>query len=264
MAAGEKKADLFAWLVQYHCDVNLQHCLPYMTDGRLLKLRGQPLVEGYDEIQVPEDYRGLIIVANGDQLASRLKTDKVILDRHLPEPTYVPSSTDFFSYLAAQQNRDGGNVYDDLHQTFRKVREFNNNPHSLQEIGVQMEETLEEMLPADFVSADGSVPLDEIGNKTRLALKLPLAYPNTETHQIKATPYGNTSIGKVTHFGPGSKGLAEEFFFLCDPNYDGPFLNQEHSIIGVHRQYQRHPDRGIQLVSEQRVADPVAYFLRGR
>ena len=130
--------------------------------------------------------------------------------------------------------------------------EFNNNPD------LQEKAPIYSLVPSNFLSSDGSVSPKQMGVKTRLAIKMPLAYSNTHAYQIKRTPYENTGIGKVTHFGP--EGLVEEFFFRYAPEHRGSFINAKHKIIGVYRRWKRGPENQWNSLSEEVVTDPSHYF----
>jgi len=110
--------------------------------------------------------------------------------------------------------------------------------------------SLRDMLPRDFIAVETDSLLNErnLGTKTRLAIKLPQAYDRTKAFQIKRTAYGLLGIGKVTQFGP--QGLEQEFFFRYEPRSEGPFVDAEAGIVGIHRQYERQ-EQGLILISTQ-------------
>lgn len=245
--------DLFSWLVEYHCKENLPQCLPHLKDGRAYVL-GRPIEEGEEN----ELYKGLLIISNGDTLVSKLSNGHVIND----DPAKlryadVSDKTDLWRYINERRNKDGAYIYDGKNGRITKAAEVNNNPSSMPQ-GID----LSSMIPADFVYSEGN-EIDEsedLGTKTRLAIRTPHAYENTNTHQIKRTAYGNTGLGKVTHFGP--QGLIEEFFFRYAPNSKGPFIDKKHGIVGVYRSYERNDDGRLVKVLEQLVGEPREYFKR--
>lgn len=234
-----EKGDLFWWLVDYHSTVNLQESLPKIKNGALDD-KGGKYKEGTDK-GCP--YDGVLIIANGSTLADRLVEDKVI--HHKPnEFLGIPSKNNLFDYLNQQSGEDGSYIYDSHRERIANVMEFNNSPPNL-----STDFDIYSMIPSDFTSADGSKPLDTIGTKTRLAIKMPQAYQNTEAFQIKRSRYGTLGMGKVTHFS--DQGLVEEFLFTYDPSSDGPFVHKKKGIIGLLRTYQRDGNGPLYRASEK-------------
>ena len=222
---------LFKWLVHYHCRVNLPKCLPYLSDGKLY-VRGQALQEAFDENEL---YKGLLLVAGADVRVERLIREGLLFD----EPTAfvgIPEEEFFFSYLRNQQNGDGAYLVDHSARRIAHVLEMNNAPPQIM-IGGTAANTLGinvyQKLPPDFVSAKGDVTTRNIGTKTRLAIKIPLAYHGLETYQIKRSAYTPFGMGKVTHFD--RHGLREEFYFVHDDEKVTPFV--EDAIVGVYVKY---------------------------
>ncbi len=233
--------DIFKWLVEFHSRVNLERCLPYVSEGKV-HVRGDPLQEGYDENDL---CKGLLIVANGDTLMSRLREDLVIHDE-LGEVVKIKNKHDFFRYLLTQRNSDGAYLFDRVNGKISRVSELNNHLPNAARL------SLSTMVPEDFVSSTGDVAVaHNMGTKTRLAIKFPHAYSNTETFQIKRSAYTPFGLGKVTHFG--AQGLLEEMFFTCDPDLWEARPTQ--SIKLVYRRYGR--DSAGQLV---KMAEEVRSF----
>jgi len=231
-----------------------------MKNGKV-HLHGQPL----DERRFSRDafipgsenelYTGVLLVANGTTLVDKLSEGHIIEDD--PRDLYfvnAESKEDFFNYLSEEKGNDGAHIYDGVNKRIARIMDFNNRPPLAEKAPVYS------LVPDNFLSSDGSVSPKYMGVKTRLAIKMPLAYDSTHTYQIKRTPYENTGIGKVTHFGPD--GLVEEFFFRHMPEHKGQFINQEHKIMGVYRCWERRSDHSWHLRSEELVADPTEYFSR--
>ncbi len=233
---------LFSWLVDYHCGVNVEQCLPYMREGTVHNAGGRPLEEGVEE---NEHYKGLLIVANGDTLADKLSAGGVIHDD--PDEldfVRIAQPADLFQYLSRQRNSDGAYIVNGKKGEITRVSEVNN--------GLRVPGSIYDQVPADFVSYDGKVPVrGNLGTKTRLAIKMPLAYGETNTFQVKRTAYGNTGIGIVTHFGP--QGLMEEFFLRHNPSSAGSYLWPKQHLIGVHRRYERDGEDQLVRVAEEQV-----------
>jgi hypothetical protein len=233
-----KKINIFPLLVVYHQQVNLERCKRYIDKNGRILVEGQHLKEGSD-IKTP--HQGMLIIANGDTLVDRLRKGEIIFDE--PEPfTTLSDKNDFFTYLDKQIDCDGAYVFDSVNSRITRVDELNNSPRSL-----PRELNIYDMIPNDFVSSDGSI-YNSLGTKTRLAIKIPHAYPNTEAFQIKRSAYTHLGMGKVTHFD--RDGLNEEFFFRTFWEDQQLTLRL---IKGVYRTYSRENDKLIRV--SQRIID---------
>ena len=220
--------NLFELLVKYHVETNLRRCRPYMENGVLVDEEGLPFQEGSDEL--PNPHKGFLIVANGDTLAERLRRDRFISEDP-DEFVRLYGEGDFFTYLSEQRGKDGAYIFNGAKDSIARVAELNNHPPSLDE-----DFDVYNYVPRDFVAYDGSVPVQgNLGTKTRIAIKLPHAFQNTEAYQLKRSAYGPTRMGKVTHFT--TMGLDEEFFFTIPPLDLG--YEEDMGIDGVNRKYTR-------------------------
>lgn len=239
---------LFDWLVQYHVTQNLTVCYPHLHQGKVFTKEGKPHREGEEE---NEWYTGILIVANGSTLYDRLFADKVVLDGEMDPAVRVENVDGLATYLSEQHNGDGAYVFNGQTQEIRRVYELNNNPASLSQ-----DVWLEEVLPSDFCADNGSVSVRRnSGTKTRLAAKLPRAYEDCHTFQIKRTAYTPLGVGKVTHFT--KQGLLEEFFFRYAPHAEGPFIDEARGIVGVYRRYGRDDGGELVRLEEQLVTPPL-------
>ena len=235
METGDK---LFQWLVDYHCRHNLPAVLHHVQQGVSYNISGQRLAEGHENPY----YHGFLIIANGTTLADRLFQDRVVIDEEVEGFVPLPSKRTLFEYLGKQQDNDGAYIYDSVNRQMTRVYELNNNPAALQR------PRLVEMVPADFVTYDGTVlpAARNLGTKTRLAIKLPQTYDQVDTFQIKRSAYTALGMGKVTHFD--HEGLVEEFFLDYRPQSTRPFISRNHGIVGVYRRYR--DDEGSPVHSE--------------
>ena len=231
---------MFEWLVRYHCEENLPKCLPHIRNGRYISPFTQtPLNEGTDE---NDAYIGVLILSDGTDLLDNLVENEVItgdeddIDPFEDTPDYTP----FQRYINNQQNSDGAYVFNAINQIMARVYELNNNPKSLSRF---TNKSLLDNIPPDFVTTDRKDinPKRSLGTKTRLAIKLPLAYDDVDAFQIKRTAYTPLGMGKVTHFT--RQGLKQEFFFKYEDN----------RIIGVHRTY----DQGEMTESRMYIQQPL-------
>lgn len=241
-----EKGDLFWWLVDYHCNVNLPQVLPNIKDGVLNSKKSYR--EGSDK-DVP--YQGVLIIANGDTLADRLYEDELV-NEPPGEFRPIPSKSSLSDYLDQEVAEDGAYVYDCTHNRIAKVNDINNTPP-----GLSRDFPIYSQVPSDFVSVDGKLPVgpDTIGTKTRLAIKIPAGYARfgAEAFQIKRSRYGTLGMGKVTHFT--DQGLVKEFLFAYDPSSKGSFVDRRKGIIGLLRTYQRDSEWHLYRASESMV-DP--------
>ncbi len=236
------KERLFSRLAQYHQTVNLAACLSRMQDGVILDPHGKPYRAGVNDEN--EYYAGVLIVANGSTLVGKLTDARVITDRVYPTFHSVPTDDEFFAFHSSQGGKDRSYVYDSLTQSMARVRTFNNTPATL-----PSNYSLEGMLPRN----EG---LDDIGTKVEIAIILPQAYDNTDTYLIRRSPYGKLGMGAVMHFN--AQGLRELLYLEHDPHSKGPFIDEDHKIVGIYKQFERRDGVVVPVVapvaSESRVA----------
>jgi len=219
-----QEATIFELLVRYHIERNLPKQLEYMRDGRILDDRGRPFIQGREN----KWSQGVLLIADGATLASRLMEDHVILDEEDPEFEQLSDPAGFSDYLTTNRWRDGAYILNADGGKIAHVSQFNNNP------GSERRKPLRELLPVDFVQSAATY-LDRrlVGTRTRVAAVLPQMYP-VEAFQIKQSAYGELGIGVVTRFT--KDGLAESFHFQYDA-VQGPYVHADHPIVGVHRIY---------------------------
>ncbi len=104
-------------------------------------------------------------------------------------------------------------------------------------------------MPRNFIFEAGtSLRPEDLGTKSRLAVKLPFCYPHTETYQIKCSAYGSLGMGKVTHFNRA--GLVEEVLLRHEPQSAGSFVDETRGIVAIHRRY-AHSALGLTQISEK-------------
>ena len=223
--------DIFNLLVHIHSKVNLDKCLRHVNNGRILNDDGEPYDEGEPECDY---YKGFLIFANGDTLVDKLYENEVMSSK--PEEFVgINNNAEFLEYFLKQKGNDGAYIYDRKNGKMMRIIELKNDPNKLPN-----NFRLEDKLPNDFVSYKGDISADEIGLKTRLAVRVPAAYTNTEAFQIKRSAYTDFGMGKVTHFN--KDGLLEEFFFRYD---------HIKGIIGVNRRYQINESNELVKVAEK-------------
>ncbi|MBI4918647.1 hypothetical protein HY837_01855 [archaeon] len=243
-----EKGDLFGCLVRYHTELNLETCLKYVKEGRIVDGDNLPLKEGSDK---KTHYDGLLIVANGDTLVNRLKEDTVIHDESIGAFVDIREEKDLTKYFLEQEDSDGAYVFDGVNSRITLVDELNNN------IDLPEGVHFSDMIPSDFTHSDANT--QSLGTKTRLAIKVPHAYKNTEAFQIKRSAYTSFGMGKVTHFN--SQGLVEEAFFTFDPEKETKNIRE--NIYLIYRKYERKNNK-LEKISEEKIAlkDVNSYFAK--
>ncbi len=235
-----RSADMFSALVEYHFTRNVPQCMPHVVDGRVQSPKGLPYRQGAEN----KHYGGVLIISNGNTLLNRLKADDVLDDDGLEGFVEVPHKEELFQYLDGQLNNhgtsiedegaaDGAYLYDGMNHRVTRVSQYN----PVKKVRVN-EQELMESLPADFISVDGSIPVEgkKVGTKTRLAVKIPRAYQgnhDVEGFMIKQSAYGQLGMGMVVH--TTKDGVKETAHFRLGAN----------GIECVHREYERKDGRVV-------------------
>jgi hypothetical protein len=231
---------LFGWLIKYQVEHNLSKCLPWIGGGVFKDPEtGLPMESGIDENPL-RGYTGLILLANGDTLITKLRQLRIINDREDPLfSTPVRTEEEFFRYIQDHGRRDGAHLFNGVSGTMARVNELNNNLP----IG-----NYAHVLPPNFVDEEGAVELSDenIGTKTRVGIKVSAANPdNVDIYQIKRTVYNQLGMGVVTHIKAGQ--LKEMFYLTIAPEgYSGPFIDPDQSIVGVYVTYKTEGDAVIE------------------
>jgi len=219
---------LFNWLVKFQIEHNLPKVLPHIKDGKADFLTEGDI--GYDH-RTPYDIKRFLIVANGDTLVSKLADSEMISEPEKLVFNNIPEYQDFERYFN-RHNGDGAYIAHLSNAKIARVMEISNgHPRNLA--------SLYRRLPKHFISLDETVGVEESGNKTRLATRIPYL-PNlmedaVHTFQIKGTVHSKLGLGIVTHF---NKESMEMFYFDYAPNNKGPYIVESKGIIGVHEKYQ--------------------------
>lgn len=224
---------LFDALVRYHVEHNLPRVASYLHDGQCI-IENEPVLEGQEN----ERYKGVLIVANGSTLVDKLVKDEV-LRRRPAEFVPLPSPNHLLPYLNDQEGKDGAYLYDGVNRYIAHVARYFTP--------CRLGHRVQDLVPPDFLSYDGSIPIDEdnLGTKTQVAMELPFMYrgalsPGVTALQIKRSGFTALGVGKVTRFT--GDGLAEEFFFQYRPDLED-HLVPAHGLVGVHRTYARQDGR---------------------
>lgn len=235
-----KSDGLFGWLVRYQVSHNLNACKRWISDDGVFHdpETDSPLELG-DENPLT-GYKGLLILANGDTLISKLREQNIINDKKDPVfSTPVKNEEDFFDYIAQYSKRDGAHLFNGVIGAMGRVIELNNNLPI---------DNYEHILPPNFIDEAGEIELSEenIGTKTRAGIKVSAANPkNVDIYQIKRTVYNSLGMGIVTHFKEGH--LKEMFYLTAAPEgYAGPVIDPEHQIVGVYVSYKVEDDKVVE------------------
>ncbi len=240
--------NLFETLMRYHVS-NLNQSLPHFKDGQILDKDGTSLEQGENPY-----YKGLYLIYDGQEILEKASS-RIVRGSAIRETTYVPTQPQFFQTLTAQETThkkdpDVAYLYNTKDAKLTRVKgELSNHANE------DLDHILQRCLPDDFASPDGSIPLQDLGTKTANAVLTAYAL-NRPTDQgvraiiIKRTPYGSLGMGKLAEFG--KDGLTREFYFEHNPNHSGPFVNPQHHIVGVYKQY-THPRAtpSLQYISPQ-------------
>lgn len=242
------KENIFEVMIRNHYG-NLQSALPHLEGKNLHDNDQLPLIEG--ETENPH-YGGLYLVYDGEKILETASF-RIMRKKALRETVSVPSEKSFLAQLRSGGDQDNVFLYNTKRQQLTKVKgEFSN---AFPAGKGSLDDLLEKYLPTNFMSANGSTPAYEVGTKTANALLTAYALnrgidKGVRTIIVKRTAY-DFGMGKLAEFGPD--GLTREFFFKYDSEHTGQFVDEEHKIVGVLREYQH--KRGKQVcTSEQYVS----------
>ena len=222
----------FEMMVEHYCANILPECIPHMDEeGRVVDTKGRPLKEGGKK-ENPY-YTGALVVYDGPILLQSASKMVVRPKRAFKEETTIRGREEFLKYFGAENDEGEADCvyfYNTEKGLVIKVTGELKNSHK----DVNLDDILETDMPHDFVTHDRSIPAHEVGTKTGIAIMVPKMYDGVRTIILKRTPY-DFGMGKIAHFD--RYGLAEEFFLKYDPNSNGPFIDKEHGIVGVYRNY---------------------------
>lgn len=233
---------LFWWLVRDHIERDWARARKHVTDGLI------SLVEHDEELVLGETenpyYGGALLLANGRTLAETLKRDKVVLDPRIKPPVSVSDFTQLAAYFDHENGRrkDGAYIFDTEANRVYRVNNLNNSPKDTV-IPVH------ELIPADFKAINGSHP--EVGTKGYLLVALPQIYRHVTSFQISRSAHTPLGMGKVVQ--ADKDGLNQEFVLRYDPASNGPFIDEEKGVVGIHRVYSPGFRRDIGSWSERKL-----------
>ncbi|MBU0470794.1 MAG: hypothetical protein KKA62_01885 [Nanoarchaeota archaeon] len=237
-----KNIDLFEILVDYHISRNLKDGLAQerVEDGIMYS----PGQNGENLFNVGDEngrfwYNGVIMFANGGDLVDNLKDVGVIRPSARLFFQSAKDEEEISNLLDKAAPKDGAIIYDRTSKRLTRTR-LNNYIPELEDIAV------EDVLPDDYLSEDSSYPLmgedgSNVGCRSELAVTLSQGitgldkkYHEIDAYLLKHTIYNPLGFGPVVHIG---RNKMELFFFKHAPDSEGPFLDEEHKIIGIYRDY---------------------------
>ena len=222
----------FDWLTRYFCAEILQPSLPYLREGVFHSpYTRQPIPIGEENEFQP----GFLLVKNGETTIDQLVQQGWLKPSDIDGFRTVSSYEQFAGFLRAQGKKDGVHIYDTDQERMTRVYELDNKRD-------EDRAPLLDLVPADFASLE-----ENLGTKTRLALRIPQHLPHVNTYQVKRTA-NETGLGTVTRIS--SQGLAEWLFLRREPQ--GPYVNDEHQLALIHRRYAPRNGR-IALAEEEKV-----------
>ncbi len=242
-----QSSQFFQWMVEHHVNTNLPKCLPYLERERMEDM------EGAHRHRENKHYDGVVVVADGEGLIERMVEEGNAWGVREGR-TSIQNAEDLSNYLSGLSNPDGGHIYDSSRRVItgvRKLRDPRNLPEGFDPYNLEM---LSRLLPKDFFSGDGSIPLTEIGTRGLVAVEMPLVYPQAHVFEVKQTRYGELGIGKVIHVD--KNGLAEEFFFIPRGSELKDTLDPINAIQGIYRKYARRGGRIVKVEEEARNIHP--------
>ena len=252
MVWGMSEPTTFEMLARYHIEGNLERGLRYVQGG-VMRLSEGPVEVGRENGQ--QWYRSAFTVSNhGSALIEALINAGCITETITP--LGVKSESEFVGLI--DDGEDGALVYDrSAGMVTRAVLERGNSHPYNRPLG--------EILPPNFLSEDGSVPLFDrrglprVGSRTRMAFNMSRGVPDItpgseldfdgkryisiDACLIKYTAYNELGFGPVVHI---ARDTLDMFFFRYDPESSGPFVNEDHGIIGVYRPYRLEGGRFVQ------------------
>ncbi len=234
------KENIFEAVIRYHF-LNLQDSLKHFCQGRIYDNKGEALVEGIGE---NPHAHGVYLVYDGAHILDAA-SKRISRKNGIKETEDVPTIDAFVARLRDEHDPDSVFLYNTEKQKITRVKsEFNNNYEG------NLDSLLESSLPSNFLSTDSSMPVYEVGTKTASAVLMAYALnqrqdKGVKTLIIKRTPYGQLGLGKVAEFG--KQGLTREFFFEYAPEHQGQFIDEEHKIVGVLREYQKEGNKVVPI-----------------
>ena len=249
--------DLFEVVIAYHIDKNLRAGLEneVVVDGQMQLMNGKgrkPVVLGEENGQ--NWYRRLFLVANGKDIAATLQEHEVIPKTARVSYQNVPNAQSLHDYLDIATTKDGAVILDRESRRVTRQR-LNPNAPSLESI------VTEDCLPIDFITEDCSIELSgedgsnvgcrtDAGYKVSRGLNTDDGYHPIESFLIKGTAYNPLGFGSAARM---SAEQIETFHFRYAPQAEGSFLDEEHNIIGVLRNYSPDEAGRYTLVHEEQV-----------
>jgi len=241
-------SQFFEWMVHHHINTNLPKCLPHLEGESMATRVGSP------RHTENKHYDGAVFVADGEGLIERMIEDGTawgVGSRHVS----IKDAAGLSDYLNGLSNPDGGHIYDSSRRVATNVRKFR-DPKGLPEgFNPYDPRVLSRLLPRDFFSDDGSIPLTELGTRGLIAIEIPLVYPEAHVFQIKQTRYGELGVGKVIH--TNEHGLVEEFFFVPSGSELQDTLDPRNTIQGIYRKYAGTREGPVRVTEELRKIHPV-------
>lgn len=212
---------------------------------RYLAANGIPKAKEGDEPST----KGLLCISDGKTYEQMLD-DKLLLSRYT-EQEFRPlkNETEFIRYLdemAERKQLDGAFFYDSR-KGIKKVNTIFPNSFRVENL-----DDIREMVPADFISPDGSIPPSDenVGTKSKNACWLPQIYNEVYTVAVRQTVHGNAGFGTVLGFD--KNGLRERVRMDIDPANWGPFIDEKNKVVGVYEKFEKTED-GVKCIEKKMV-----------
>jgi hypothetical protein len=210
--------DIFEALIQFHVDNNLAMCRKYIVDGANTDPYGRQIIEGLTEI----DYKGFLIIADGQRLIDEMRKDVVVKDKNISPIATIPDAESFLSLLGSQLSPDGAYLVDRENALMFKGLKFTNELEELIDMKDRILLSRITELTEEKSELDSQATVD---NNVRLCTLDALIKDLERSRPLRMTEM-----------------LPYNFVFLDGDYVSGPVLGNRHEreMLGIQGHYEPH------------------------